>query len=304
MSQPTDYIAITVEQLGDKRLLPFDLYLECHESKTVALFLTANTPLTKTKRQNLVTALTHQKNLVIDASLKRFLEQIEPSMAPASSPVPATEISTKVISDVIYHNQFITLIELVRKHIADTKAINSAAAAMISSLCQEVLTSDNQTNRSVAIAYTLVHLDKEFDENAWSDIVCAAFFANLGQTMVPKKASEHPKKYWQNRVNQSVQMIRKAQLPLSERCKKTIEQHQEFFDGSGYPQMRQGAAIEPLALTLNLAYCLSENSIKLNAQDFFVYLSGVRRELAQKYGPRAATSAGQIFETLLNEKSA
>lgn len=298
MPKEIEYKPIVLEQLGEKRLFPFELYLKCPMTQEIHSFLPANTPLTKTKLKVLEEELARNKALLIEAARSTLLQEIAP-LAPRIKTVKKA-FDVDMLVDAFYRNNFLAIINFAREHIAIRNKQDTAISVMMLKLTQDLFIEDNLTNRSAALAYALVILDNEFDENAWCDTLSAAFFANLGQTTL-EGSTDHSSRLWQKHSNLSLQLIRKAQLPLSDRCRRIIEQHHEYYDGSGFPHMRQGSAIDPLALMLNLAFTLSENSFQMNAQDFFVFLTSLRPQAMQKYGPRVGMLAQDIIEAVLKK---
>lgn len=158
-------------------------------------------------------------------------------------------------------NDFSGLINFVREEVATFSPRISMMTTMSSLIAEAVLFEDNFTNRTVALSFLLAKGCGITDPESLGDLVCAAYFFHLGYSQLPHSCmnraqieySDSTKKEWKKHPGLSLHLLRKAQIDLSPRTRTIIEQHHERYDGQGFPQMKKGAHIEPLALVLGAA---------------------------------------------------
>lgn len=158
-------------------------------------------------------------------------------------------------------NDFSSLINFVREEVVTFSPRISMMTTMSSLIAEAVLFEDNFTNRTVALSFLLAKGCGITDPESLGDLVCAAYFFHLGYTQLPHSCmnraqieySDSTKKEWKKHPGLSLHLLRKAQIDLSQRTKNIIEQHHERYDGQGFPQMKKGTHIEPLALVLGAA---------------------------------------------------
>lgn len=287
-----DYKVINMEILGTKRIFPFPLHLRCEKTNKECIFLDKNTPLTKSKYKELNEELQHDKSLLVNSSDFAFF-----GVKKEAEIAPKIDLKS-VITDSFYTNNFQALIKFVKEDVEKKTQIETMQMALTVELVKTLLIEDNINNRTAALAYYLCSLDQELDQHAWADILYASLFSNIGQTMANTRSRDHRNKKWQKHANFSLHLMRKTQLPLSDRCKRIIEQHHECYDGSGWPQMRQGAAIEPLALIIHFSSELSEKSYVLTAQEFYDFMTRFRVSLEHKFGPRVSTLVAPVLDAI------
>ncbi len=165
------------------------------------------------------------------------------------------------LANAAKNNDFTPLINFVREEVATFSPRVSAMTTMSSLLAEALLIDDNFTNRTVALSFLLAKGCGITDPASLGDLVCAAYFFHIGYTQLPHTCMNKPqieyiestKKEWKKHPGLSLHILRKAQIDLSTQVKTIIEQHHERFDGQGYPQMKKGSHIEPLALVLGAA---------------------------------------------------
>ncbi len=156
------------------------------------------------------------------------------------------------------NDDFTPLINFVREEVVTFSPRISAMTTMSSLLAESLLVEDNFTNRTVALSFLLAKGCGITDPAALGDLVCAGYFFHLGYTQLPHTCMNKPqiqyiestKKEWKKHPGLSLHILRKAQIDLSPQVKTIIEQHHERYDGQGFPQMKKGSHIEPLALVL------------------------------------------------------
>ncbi len=158
-------------------------------------------------------------------------------------------------------NDYSGLINFVREEVITFSPRISMMTTMSSLIAETVLFDDNFTNRTVALSFLLAKGCGITDPESLGDLVCAAYFFHLGYTQLPHSCmnraqveySDSTKKEWKKHPGLSLHLLRKAQIELSPRTRIIIEQHHERYDGQGFPQMKKGSHIEPLALVLGAA---------------------------------------------------
>lgn len=165
------------------------------------------------------------------------------------------------LANATANNDFTSLINFVRQEVITFSPRISTMTTLSSLLAEAILHEDNFTNRTVALSFLLAKGCGITDPESLGDLVCATYFSHLGYTQLPHSCmsraqieySETTKKEWKKHPGLSLHLLRKAQIDLSARSKTIIEQHHERYDGQGFPQMKKGSHIEPLALILGAA---------------------------------------------------
>lgn len=165
------------------------------------------------------------------------------------------------LANAAANNDFSGLINFVREEVVTFSPRISMMTTMSTLIAEAVLYEDNFTNRTVALSFLLAKGCGITDPESLGDLVCAAYFFHLGYTQLPHSCmnraqieySDSTKKEWKKHPGLSLHLLRKAQIDLSPRTRIIIEQHHERYDGQGFPQMKKGSHIEPLALVLGAA---------------------------------------------------
>src|SRR5690606_7310752 len=135
-------------------------------------------------------------------------------------------------------------------------------------LAQHFLTLDNHINRIVTLSYFMAKNMDMTDERTLGDLVCAAFFAHIGQTQLDLFFSRHAqlkfsavqKNKFQKHPGLSQHLIRTSKAELGDRVLKMLEEHHGRSDGKGYPRGTMGANLDPLALILGAVSHILEYS--------------------------------------------
>ena len=146
------------------------------------------------------------------------------------------------------------------------------------------------------------------DQQALGDILCAAYLAHIGQTQMELtystkaqlELSPSQRNNYKKHPGLAQHLIRKTGLIISERCNKILYQHHERYNGSGYPEYKQGPYIEPLALVLGAsAHILEYMSGKVTGST--VALNTILRNLKEKnLSPGLELDFGDtIYESLI-----
>jgi len=223
-----------------------------------------------------------------------------------------------LLNDAMTSDDFMPLIDVVRNEVVAFSPRISSTTTLASLLCETILTEDNFLNRVVALSYLLAKGCGITDESSLGDLVCATFYSHLGYTQLPHVCMSKPflefnealTKEWKKHPGLSMHILRKAQIDLSSRCKTIIEQHHERYDGQGFPQMKKGQYIEPLALVLGAASHLLEfssgrvNGSKSSIQTFVLnfrnknFLPGMEFE----FGPLISESLSYLVDTMKQEE--
>jgi len=280
-----EYFNINIEVLEteEERTFSFHLYVFHPINQTYTLFLHANSPLTSEKYQFLIFIVERGGEVAISTTQKKtFLH----TMDMTEEEIPDLEIpqehelisihrkrkeawekeqSSKpkfnfkeALNAASESDNWLPLIEQTRNEAMTLSFSVSHTVSLANFFVEHLLHEDNHTNRIVALSFQLAKGCGMEDQQAMGDLLCAAFLAHIGQTQVDLLYTSEPqlelspvqKNEYKKHPGLAQHLIRKAELIISERCNKVLYQHHERFTGSGYPEYKQGAYIEPLALVL------------------------------------------------------
>lgn len=211
-------------------------------------------------------------------------------------------------------NDFSAMIAHVRDQIAALSPRVSSTTTLASLMAEELLHEDNLINRTVALSFLLAKGCALVDDETLGDLVCAAFLSHIGYTQLSLSVLQKPqvllsdsmKKDWSKHPGLSMHLLRKSRIDLSERCKATIEQHHERYDGQGFPQMKKGAHIEPLALILGAASHILEftsGMITGAKTPISAYVNNLKNKtftqgMECEFGPLLEESLAHLVDTL------
>lgn len=328
-----EFFLIDLEQLGDGQLFPFHLHVFNPISKVYSPYLYANSPLTSSKRQLLEEIVTKGGKVAIPLKQKRtLLHQLElkeediPDLAPtkvhhleerrskltSQKKAQAAEVQEKFhfkqeLAKAASADDFTGMINHVRELVVAFSPRISSTTTLASLLAEELMHGDDIVNRTVAMSYLLAQGCGMTDEEALGDLVCAAYFAHLGYTQLPHSVMKKPqmhlseslKKDWKKHPGLSMHLLRKARIDLSERSKSIIEQHHERYDGQGFPQMKKGTHIEPLALVLGAASHILEYTNGTVTGGKSALVSYVLNVKSKTYVPGMECEFGPLIEESL-----
>lgn len=280
-----EYFNIDIEVLDaeDERTFSFHLYVFHPINKAYTLFLHANSPLTKDKYQFLMFIVERGGKVAISTTQKiTFLQ----TMNLSEEEIPDLEIPqehelislqhkrkdawekeqsnkpkfhfNEALNAAAESDNWLPLIDQTRNEAMAFSFTISHTVSLANFFAEILLHEDNHTNRIVALSFQLAKGCGMEDQQALGDILCAAFLAHIGNTQIDLfyttnaelKLSPMQKNDYKKHPGLAQHLIRKSELIISERCNKVLYQHHERFNGSGYPEYKQGAYIEPLALVL------------------------------------------------------
>ncbi len=262
---------------------PFHLYVFHPINKTYTLFLHANSPLTRDKYQFLMyiadkggevsVASNQKKTFLHTMNLKE--EQIPDLHIPEEHELIIEHRKRKeqwekeqlhkpkfhfkeALAAASESDNWLPLIEQTRNEVMTFSFTISHTVSLAIFLAENLLLEDNHTNRIVAFSFLLAKGCGMEDHQALGDILCAAFLAHIGHTQMDLLYTQKPqmqlspiqRNEYKKHPGLAQHLIRKAELIISERCNRVLYQHHERFNGSGYPEYKQGQYIEPLALVL------------------------------------------------------
>lgn len=341
MANEKEFFLIDLEQLGDGQLFPFHLHVYNPVSKVYSPYLYANSPLTGAKRQLLEQIAQKGGKLAIPLKQKRtLLHQLElkeediPDLAPAkvhhleerrhkleSQKKKETQEDEQEkfhfkqeLAKAASSDDFSAMIKHVREQVSAFSPRISSTTTLASLLVEELLHEDDIINRTVALSYLLAQGCGMTDEEALGDLVSAAYFAHIGYTQLPHSVMKKPqmhlseslKKDWRKHPGLSMHLLRKARIELSERSLAIIEQHHERYDGQGFPQMKKGTHIEPLALVLGAASHILEytNGTVTGGKSALVsYVMNVKNKtyvpgMECEFGPLIEESLAHLVDTI------
>ena len=290
-----NYFRIDIEMLKlqeeEEALFPFHLYIYNPSSDSYTPYLFANSPLVKEKQEFLDYILNKGGELAVSLKQKlTFLthSEIKEDEIPDLKEPETHELLLKREERIaklekaqekkgkFHFRQQLTktmgtddwwpLIENAKIEIMALSVTRSHTCSLATLLAEILLTEDNYTNRMLALSYHLCKNTGMDDDQALGDLVCATFFSHLGQTQLDFDFSHQAhiemndkrRKEYKKHPGLAQHLIRKSGVVLSERCVNIINQHHERFDGTGYPDQKTGAFIEPLALVLGAASHLVE----------------------------------------------
>lgn len=328
-----DFFHIEKVHLKDDRIFAFNIHVYHPVTKEYTLYLHGNSPLTKEKDEFLNFILDKGGELAISTKqCKTFLRSMEfvtddiPSLRSDEviDPLEAQSMAyqtilheqeeeifpfKEILSDVCENDDFTPLINRARLEIMTFSPRISQSVSTATYLAQQFLTLDSHLSRIVTLSYFMAKNMDMNDEDTLGDLVCAAFFAHIGQTQLDLffsrnaqlKLSPSQKNKYQKHPALSQHLIRKSKAELSDRVLKIIEDHHERSDGRGYPRGMMGANLDPLALILGaVSHILEYSSGRVTGQE--VPLKTVLRNMKEKtFAAGLEFQFGdRIYENLIN----
>lgn len=332
-SKNHEYFHIQKAHLKEDRIFAFNLHVYHPVTKKYTLYLHGNGPLTKEKEEFLDYILSKGGELAVSVNqCKTFLRSMEygadeiPSLKGNDSVGPLESQSLayqsllkeqkeelfpfkEVLSNVCENGDFTPLINRARLEIMTFSPRISQSVSTATFLAQHFLTIDNHLNRIVTLSYFMAKNMDMSDEKTLGDLICASFFAHIGQTQLDLffsrnaqlKFSSVQKNKFEKHPGLGQHLIRKSKAELDDRVLKIIEDHHERSDGRGYPKGTMGANLDPLALILGaVSHILEYSSGRVTGQE--VPLKTVLKNMKEKtFAAGLEFQFGdRIYENLIN----
>ncbi len=174
----------------------------------------------------------------------------------------------KIVTKSIEKNDYLEIIQKVRDEIAVFPVTISPTVSLAIKFSNQLLNEDNYTNRIVALSYLVAKVCGMSSEQELGNLVTAAFLHNIGKTQIDTNITNTPLLHLQSgqvkklkkSAGLSHHLIRKSGIKLTRRAIETILDQNERFDGSGYPNAKTQASVEPLGLVLGVVKHLMEFS--------------------------------------------
>ncbi|MDH4469285.1 MAG: HD domain-containing phosphohydrolase [Bacteriovoracaceae bacterium] len=166
---------------------------------------------------------------------------------------------TKAWKSSLRTNNYEQVIAMAKKEIF-CFPLNVSMTVSNARMLSQFLEKDNVNNRIISVTYYFAKMLGITGYEELSDLICAAFFKDLGTLFlnygfenVPVETLDrslqvdyfkHPKI--------SLFLLKKSGIELSEQCFKIIEQHHETPDGAGFPAGLVGASVVSLSQLLGV----------------------------------------------------
>lgn len=306
------YFHIEKSHLKDDKIFGFNLYIYHPVSKSYTIYLHGNSPLTREKEEFMDFMLEKGGQLAVSLNQsKTFLRSMEyqkediPSLK--TQPIDELEKQQKemkelleqesedlfpfkeILSQSALNNNFKPLIQRARLEIMTFSPRISVNVSTASYLAEHLLKEDNHLNRTVALCYFIAKNMDIKDESTLAAMVCASYFAHIGQTGLDLffsrteqlKLSPKQKNRYQKHPGLAHHLMRKSKADIDTRVFKIIEDHHERQDGRGYPRGLMGANLDTLAMILGaVSHILEYSSGRITGSP--VPLSVVLRNMKDK----------------------
>lgn len=344
MSATDNYFFIDLEDLGEKKILPYHLFVFNPSNDSVSPFLKANSPLIEDKKDFLEFILSKGGRLAVDRKQKKtFLtthqvneedieslqEKVHALDEKRAEKQRELEKQVNILGEMkfkeellssINDNDYLPMIERVRLETDAFSARVSHTVSLASYLCEDLLTEDNMVNRIVAVSYFMAKNCDMKDEETLGDLICAAFFSHIGMTQIDynlghKAHLEYNKselKEYKKHPNLSHHLLNKSGVELSNRCMNIIFQHHERNDGSGFPMYKKGEHIDQLSLILGAVshiFEYSEGKVTGTKTDLKSVIRNLKNKsftagLEFEFGDKIYESLVNIINTEIEEEAA
>ncbi len=279
----------------DSDTFPFHLYVYNPYNNVYSIFLSSNSLFTQHKKSDLETILTRGGILKVKYTQKKIFSLfygIADEFLPPNNIIKdeLIELQEKNLADfkakynsennsdliriaktAITDNNFLSLAKYIKEYISTFKFTNSPTCSLTIQLSTKLLNDDSLTCRTACLSFTIAILHGIKNEIELCQLVCAAFFHNLGLSLVPADISSKP--YMNLNENErekyhrhpyfSKHILRKSGVTIDERVLSIITEHHERYDGKGYPDKKNRRFIDPLAQILGLSSHVVEYSAGL-----------------------------------------
>lgn len=271
------YFTIKRFHLQDKRIFPFHLYVLNPQTGVYHLFLSANFPMDHEK-SDLLDFIVHRggKIAINMRQKKTFLRSYNyydldiPSLVPADlkdyekqrlKQINAIEDQERkkpfVFEDELKHcskeDDFLPLILAAKERILTLSVDISHTVSLSRYFASVFMDVDHHLNRVVALSYFCAQSLGVTKEEDLGELVCAAFLAHIGETLLPPNMIQEPlvnmrdadKNEYLKHPLFSLHLIKKSQVDISSRCLRIIEQHHKRIKSAA-----DHAEVDQLALIL------------------------------------------------------
>jgi response regulator RpfG family c-di-GMP phosphodiesterase len=273
-------------KLTENAIYPFHLSVYSYQNGVYHLFLSANSPLTSEKLTFLQSIMDKGAKLAINTKQKETYldhQQLDANDIPSLQESPISQMAhrsfdlakkleekdqkegsydyAEKINEAIQSTNFLPLIERTREEAMTFSFRTSHTVSLANYFSENFLHQDHIGNRVVALSYLCAKSLGIDDEQSLGDLITASFLYHIGYTQMDLDLARKPQQDYKTKEQSSFKkhpgltqhLIRKSGLMISERCNKIMYQHHERFDGSGFPEYKQGQHIEPMALILAVA---------------------------------------------------
>lgn len=313
MKYNKDYFYIQIKHLKEGPIYPFQIHVYNNVNHQHTLYLHANSPLDKQKKQLLEYIIERGGEIAIKRKQsKTFLQAQKLSEADIPSLGQRKEhqleknqkmyqhlyeqrkeakafIFDHELKSAVNTDDFSEIIEQVKSEVLTFEVTSSSTISLAIFLAEALLTEDNYTNRIVAISYYVAKTINILDQEALADLIVASLLAHIGLTQVERSVFQGSLTEMPAQTNSSYKkhpalsqhLLRKSGVKLTDRCLKTIIEHHERADGSGYPNNKVEEYIEPLALVLGAVSHIFEHTIGLhdgNKRGFDTVITNIRNQ--------------------------
>lgn len=164
-------------------------------------------------------------------------------------------------TNALMNNDFTPLIEQMAKEVSVFEYTVSPTTSLAIYLCEQLLNEDNRLNRVVVVTYFLAKINKMNNEEDLGNLIVASLLHKIGMTQIDTffsfkptmKLNDRERKLLRKYPGFASHLMRKSKLEVSDECKNIIAEHQERYNGTGFPFQKKAEYIEPGALILGLA---------------------------------------------------
>jgi HD-GYP domain-containing protein (c-di-GMP phosphodiesterase class II) len=287
------YFFIKKNQLKDKKIFPFQVYVYHMASQQYYLYLKANMPLTSERSQLLEEIIEKGGKIAIrrdqSLTLLQYLELHEDDI-PSLKIAPPTEQElvsrmfqqkvkmaetrdgpfnfVKAFQSACQTNDFQKIIEKAWDEILAFSPYVSKSTSLASLLAEKREPHDNEVNRICACSYFFAKNLNIKNESALGDLVSAAFLHHIGMTQIPltllrtphMKLSDAQRKVYRQHVGLSEHLLKKIPLTWDGEMLMAIKDHHERASRMGFPEQKGEGHINLLSAIIGLFSHLFEFS--------------------------------------------
>jgi HD-GYP domain-containing protein (c-di-GMP phosphodiesterase class II) len=329
-----DFFEISKDHLKGKKTFPFQLFIFNPLHKKYSLVLNGNRPLTRELDQFINFMLERGGKLaILKKQKKTFLvaQETEESEIPSLKNRELHDLEKERImylklkemyeeknGKFAFQTEFETacqtdnfekIIERARVEIITFSVTQSYTVSFAIHLAKQFLVKDNYINRVVVTCYFLTKTLNIEDQEALADVIVGSYLMHLGYTQLSLSSVRKPflsqfedeRKSFKKHTILANHLIKRGNLPISERCKKIVLDHHERVNGNGYPGEKFGEQIETLALLVGAVahvFEFSSGKISGNKQAMKSVILSIKNKT---YSPGLELDFGdKINESIIN----